>query len=416
MPEVDDVEAAPPDTVPAADSPHEPGRFSVFAHLNTEGVDAYRRIMAVFVTAKERFQVHLRPEDVYSELLLDGGPAIETDEVATKLESLEHWGNLRSDPDTSRVTAVADFYRRRLLYQLTQSGEAAERALRTYDESLGRRGALQAVALSDVELGLRELMVLAAADEVDLGKLRNTLNGLTARFSDLADNASAFMSSLQRSIDLQGASEDAFVAYKDKLIEYLERFIQDLVTVGASIAGLIRDADDARIDELLGRMATEEAADEAPGPDDPDADLARKYAHERWRNRWSGLTGWFVSADGRDSQAKLLRTTALAAIPALLDVVREVNERRAGRSDRTADFLTVARWFALAPADGDRHRLWRQAFGLGSARHLSVDADTLQRWEADDTGTGTPWAAAEPLHVSPQLRRTRSEARRVGKA
>lgn len=391
------------------------GRFSVFAHLTTQHTEAYRRIMSAFVTAKERFQVHLRPEDVYAELQSDGGLPIEMDDLAAKLASLEGWGNLRSDPDTSRVTAVEDFYRRRLLYQLTQPGEAGERALRTYDEALGRRGALQAVALADIELGLRELTVLTTADEPDLGKLRNTLNGLTTRFNDLAENASAFMSSLQRSIDLQGATEDAFVAYKDKLIEYLERFIQDLVTVGASIAGVIRDIDADRIDDLLGLVAVQEAADEAPDPDDPEAELARKNAHERWRNRWAGLLAWFVSTDGRDSQAKLLRTRALAAIPALLDVVREVNDRRAGRSDRSTDFLVLAKWFAQAPADDDRHRLWRSAFGLGSARHLTADSATLQRWQDEADTTGASWGEAAPVIVSPQLRRTGSYERR-GKA
>jgi uncharacterized protein (TIGR02677 family) len=290
---------------------------------------------------------------------------------------LERWGNLRSHPDTSRVTAVEDFYRRRLLYGLTHEGEAAERALRTFDDALGRRGALQAVALADIELGLRELRHLAAADEPDLGKVRQTLSALTTRFTDLAENASAFVASLQRSIDLEGVSEDTFIAYKDKLIEYLERFIQDLVTIGASIAGLIRDADAERIASLLDRVAAEEAADEAPDPDDPEALRALERSRGRWRNRWTGLESWFVSGGGHESQAKLLRTRALAAIPALLDVVRDVNVRRAGRSDRSADFLTLARWFAAAPSDADRHRLWHAAFGLDSARHLAVDAVTL---------------------------------------
>lgn len=392
--------------------PTSPERFDVFAHLTTEGSPTYRRIMAAFVTAKERFQVHLRPEDVASSLHFDGREHIEVDELSGKLDSLERWGNLLSHPDTSRVTAVEDFYRRRLLYGLTHEGEAAERALRAFDDALGRRGALQAVALADIELGLRELLYLAASDETDLGKVRQTLAALTGRFTDLAENASAFMASLQRSIDLQGASEDAFIAYKDKLIEYLERFIQDLVTIGASIAGLIRDADPGRIASLLDLVAAEEAADEAPDPDDPEALRALQRAAARWHNRWAGLVSWFVSSGGHESQAKLLRTRALAAIPALLDVVREVNARRAGRSDRSADFLTLARWFAAAPGDGDRHRLWHTAFGLDSARHLSVDAVTLQRWTDDSRTVGTPWAEAEPIVLSPQLRRTGSYERR----
>lgn len=386
--------------------------FDVFAHLTTEGAADYRRIMAVFLQAKERFQVHLRPEDVRSELIFDGGPDLDADEVARKLDSLEAWGNLRSHPDTSRVTAVEDFYRRRLLYQMTHSGEAGERALRAFDEALGQRATLQAVALTDIELGLRELMQLAEAGEPDVGKLRRNLNALTARFRELAENASAFMSSLQRSIDLQQASEDAFVAYKVKLIEYLERFIKDLVTVGASIAKLLYETNPERMDELLALVAAEEAADEAPDPRDPERLSVRERALDRWRNRWRGLEKWFVSSNGQESQAKLLRTRALGAIPVLLDVVREVNVRRAGRSDRSADFLTLARWFANAPSDDDRHRLWHVAFGLDSARHLSIDADTLQRWSADPGNSSASWSEVEPMSLSPQLRRTGSYERR----
>src|SRR5690606_41957219 len=47
------------------------------------------------------------------------------------------------------------------------------------------------------------------------------------------------------------------------------------------------------------------------------------------------------------------------------------------RSSDLADFRTLARWFAQAPDDAARHRLWRVAFGLHSSRHLTVDADTL---------------------------------------
>jgi len=41
--------------------------FSVFSHLNAQNSEAYRRVLGAFVTAKERFQVHLRPDDVLSQ-------------------------------------------------------------------------------------------------------------------------------------------------------------------------------------------------------------------------------------------------------------------------------------------------------------------------------------------------------------
>jgi uncharacterized protein (TIGR02677 family) len=97
--------------------------------------------MGVFTAAKERFVVHLRPEDVAEALRRDAGAEpVSAEQVDEALRSLQHWGNLRADPDTSRVTSVEDFYRARYLYQLSRVGEAAERALALYEAArLARR-------------------------------------------------------------------------------------------------------------------------------------------------------------------------------------------------------------------------------------------------------------------------------------
>ncbi|MEU6098023.1 TIGR02677 family protein [Streptomyces sp. NPDC047079] len=392
----------------------EPASYAPFAHLTVRNTALYRQVMDVFIAAKERFAVHLRPEEVHAALAPEHRPT-DLDTVAKALDSLVEWGNLRADPDTSRVTAVEDFYRKRFIYQLTRAGEAAEQALSAYDEALGRRGALQAVALHDIVTQLRALLVLAAEQdeqvegEPDAAKAHLALSALTSRFEALAENARAFMGSLQRTIDLHGVEVEVFLAYKDRLIQYLERFIQDLITLGGRIARLIGELEEqGRVGVLLRLAAAREAGDAAPD----EAETAEARAQERWAAKWEGLSAWFVSADGRESQARLLRGRALGAIPQLLAVVRQLNERRAGRSDRSADFRTLARWFAEAPDDEARHRLWRAAFGLYPARHLTVDADTLAERAARPVAASIPWAEAEPLRISPQLRRTGSYERR----
>ncbi|MGW6389933.1 TIGR02677 family protein [Streptomyces sp. NPDC055103] len=385
-----------------------PDGYGPFAHLTAPNVLLYRSVMRAFLVAKERFAVHLRPEDVYAGLPAAVRPG-ELEGVVGALDKLVEWGNLRADPDTGRVTAVEDFYRKRYIYQLTREGEAAEEALSAYDEALGRRGALQAVALHDIVTQLRALLVLAAEEAPDPAKTHLALDGLASRFGALADNARAFMGSLQRTIDLHDVGEEVFLAYKDQLIQYLERFIQDLITLGGRIARLILELEEGgSIEALLWAAAAREAADATP----QDAAYAEQAAYERWAGRWAGLAAWFLSRDGRESQARLLRGRALGAVPQLLAVVRSLNERRAGRSDRSADFRTLARWFADAPDDDARHRLWRTAFGLYPARHLTVDAETLAARAARPDPASTPWADAEPLRISPQLRRTGSYERR----
>jgi uncharacterized protein (TIGR02677 family) len=379
--------------------------FRPFAHLSAPNSELYRRIMGAFVQAKLRFIVHLRPEDVHEAI---GG---EQPSIVDALSRLVDWGNLRADPDTSRVTTVEDFHRARFLYQLTHAGEAAEQALASYDEALGRRGALQAVALTDIATQLRALRELVYQDDPDPAKVHLSLRSLVDRFTDLADNAQAFMSSLQRTIDLHDADLDAFRAYKDRLIDYLERFIKDLITTGGEIAALVGDIEQANVARLLDTAAWREAEDAAPGVGE-DGDDPRREEFERgrlrWQDRWSGFRSWFISEPQRPSQARLLRARARAAIPQLLQVVATLNERRAGRSDRSADFRSLARWFAQAPRQQDLHRLWRAAFGLSPSRHLVAEHEDTD----SPVPANTPWAEAPPLEISPRLRKTGSYERR----
>ncbi|MBB4924255.1 TIGR02677 family protein [Kitasatospora kifunensis] len=387
----------------------EDSRYQPFAHLNATNRALYRQVMGVFVRAKQEFTVHLRPEDVHLGLPAADRPPLEA--VTVALERLGKWGNLRADPDTGRVTALEDFYRARHIYQLTQPGEAVEEALAAYDEALGRRGELQAVALADITFHLRALRALAGRPEPDPVAVHLALLALVDRFSGLAENARAFMNSLQRTVDLHDADVEVFLAYKRRLIEYLERFIEDLVTRGAEIAGLLEDlgaAPEGLIGPLLRLAAEREAADAAPDA----AAEALADGRQRWHGRWDGLRAWFLSVPGRSSQAKLLRSAARQAVPQLLGVVQALNERRAGRSDRSADFRELARWFAQAPDDDARHRLWRSAFGLHSARHLTIDQEALAEREADPVPASASWYDAPGVRISPQLRRSGSYERR----
>ncbi|MFH9682950.1 DUF2397 family protein [Streptomyces globisporus] len=92
-------------TAPSASTGALPGPFGFgpFAHLTVPNTPLYREVMRTFLMAKERFAVHLRPEDVHTALPADVRPA-EPDAVVGALDRLVGWGNLRADPDTARVT------------------------------------------------------------------------------------------------------------------------------------------------------------------------------------------------------------------------------------------------------------------------------------------------------------------------
>lgn len=378
------------------------GAAGLFRHVSADKAALYRAVLEVFAAAKRQYRLHLRPDEVLAEAAWPGA-APGAEELAAALEQLVDWGNLEAQPDIARVTTLADYYRARFLYRLSQGGEAAETALTTFAQMLARRAELQSVALEDIRQRLQALAALVDAGSDDVPKLHQTLRDLVRVFEGLAENAQAFMAGVARSLELQRAEESAVLAYKKRLIDYIERFVGDLVQRSEAIAGLITTLQ-PRIDPVLLLVAEREAGDAAPGDEAERADeQGRRW--RAWRERWKGLRGWFLPAGAgatsghEPPQAELLRARARAAIPQLLAAVAAVNERRSGRSDRSADFRALAGWFAACADDDEAHRLARAAFALNPARHLALNPVA-----GSDAGATTPWADAPPLAVHPRLR------------
>jgi uncharacterized protein (TIGR02677 family) len=367
----------------------------LFRHVSAEKSALYRGIMDAFAAAKRQFRLHLRPDEVLTEAQwTDVPPKIE--EVQAALAQLTEWGNLESQPDTARVASISDFYRARFLYRLSEGGEAVESALGVFVQALKRRAELQSVALEDIANQLQVLLTLAKEPVPDVAKIHEILRDLVRVFEGLADNAQAFMASIGRNLELQQTDAGAVVAYKKRLIDYLDRFIGDLVGRSGTIAQRIL-ALDPLVQPLLLQTSHREARDAAPGEQGEQTN-ALVRAQRIWRERWKGLRGWFVSTEHEPPQAEVLRSKARSAIPHLLAVIAALNERRSGRSDRSADFRTLACWFADCQDDAQAHRLARAAFALNPARHFLADEDV------PDLPATTRWADAPPIRIHPRLR------------
>lgn len=139
------------------------------------------------------------------------------------------------------------------------------------------------------------------------------------------------------------------------------------------------------------------------GPKAGSQSNARAQREHAWRERRQGLRRWFLSTGGEPAQAEVLRARERSAIPQLLAAINALNERRAGRSDCSADFRLLAGWFADCSDDGEAHRLARAAFALNPARHLALLAEALAEQAGPDalvrrrTADGLMHISLQPL-------------------
>jgi len=199
-----------------------------------------------------------------------------------------------------------------------------------------------------------------------VAKIHETLRDLVRVFESLAENAQAFMAGVARSIELQQAEADAVASYKRRLIDYLERFMGDLVRRSDTIASLIVVLE-PKIDALLQQVAAREARDAAPGDAQDRADAQTLY-RTAWRERWTGLRGWFFRSGHEPSQAELLRARARSAIPQLLGAIAAA-QRAPQRPQRPLRGFPRARRLVRGLC-----RRWRGA--PAGARHLRAQSGT----------------------------------------
>ena len=376
-------------------------KYTVFTHLSAPRAADYRRLLGLFAAKRREFVINLR----HTELSADAG--LDEEETEALLEQLHEWGNLDRAKDRADAMSIEAYYRAKWLYQLSERGEAAEQALAVFGDALGQRGELQSGALRKIIEFLAGIENVLGDNEppadpaaVDVSSLLDLQSQLDQRFEEFTTQAQRFMRSLLGSIELHGLSEDDFLVYKDRLIEYLERFLHDLAVSGPEIADRVRRVERAGLPAhfpRIARLAREDALD----PDDP-GKLADELAHRR--GRWNGLRQWFLGdANGR-SQSEMLRARTREAIPAMLTALQSFHDRRESGSDRRRDWRQLARWFAETPSDAEAHRLWRVAFALAPSRHLRVNEETLDRREECEESPRTPWLEAEPMWLAPQLR------------
>lgn len=377
------------------------GRLKPFAYLDAEKTPLYRALMRLFVEAKAHFLIHLRPVEILSDLNVQVGfETIASADAESALLQLCEWGNLRRTQDTD-VRTVEEFYRPRYLYQLTREGEAAEQAVRTYEETIVHPGELQTAALGVIREQLQVLLTYADSPEMDVKKVHLTLSTLRTYFDQLTTKAQIFIGSIQRAIDLHGYEVQVFILYKEKLIDYLERFIGELLIAADEISRIIQQLERAGIERMLQAAAGYDLVDAmAPGPDE-----LPKAARE-WALRWAGLKKWFVTSNEAPSQAETLRSCARTAIPSLLIAISGIHDRRVAKCDRPTDLKLLARWFAQAESDAEAHRLWRAAFALNPARHLRIDSLTLDARDQDPVAATASWLQSDPILISPRLRMT----------
>jgi uncharacterized protein (TIGR02677 family) len=367
-------------------------RLRLFTYVTADNRLAYLWVLRAFDAARSNYHVLLHTSDVAAALrtLAQGDPDCPdpTDvELPRLLDALVDWGVLDRAQDATRAATLAEYRNRHSVYQFTEAGYRAHRAVESVLTASMDDSGLSRLVFADL---LADLAALADANRVgDAEEVYRKINRLDRALADIAERAARFyhmLGDLSRTNDVR---PEVFLAHKDALLVHLRDFHDELQRYSPRLREAVVAVEDTGLDRLI------EAAAEA------DERLFRTPAEraDDWRRRWSGLRSWLAppSAD-QISEADQLAEATIGAIGDVLALLRRVTEARRGGVSRESQLRHLAAWFTAVGTEEAGHALFDAAFGLGAPRHVNVE-----HVDPESIATRSSWWEAPAVELSRTL-------------
>ena len=188
--------------------------------------------------------------------LADAGVEVDEDTVEARLSYLVEHGNLARSPRETEARSLSDYLRNRARYQLSQRGELVHRHV---EELLGHSEAAREVSSEMLGGILAGLEVLARHDErtisaADPDTLAREIGTIFAQFDRLVHSTREFYAYLTQVLTRYDLDRGEFQAFKTALIDYLQRFVDEVQRHMPQIADRLADVQPLRAPAVRARQ------------------------------------------------------------------------------------------------------------------------------------------------------------------
>lgn len=362
-------------------------RLLLFHFAAAEKRHEYLWLLRAFDRARANYQVLMHASDAreaVDQLAEQHPEAAAVGDVQVLLDALAEWQVLDRSYDGTRAANLAEYRNRHYIYQFTQAGYRAFRAVEEVLTASLEDAQLSRLVFPDI---LADLKALAeAVRSGDAAEVYRKLSRLDGVLGDMAQRAARFYLMLGDLARTNDTRPEVFLGHKDALLIHMRDFHSELTRFAPLLAAAVAEVD-ATGTERLARLAAE--ADESlfRGEQERVAD---------WRARWGGLVQWFGA--GRRSEAERLQDATITAIANVTALLRRVTESRRGGVSRESQLRHLAQWFIACPTGDDAHALFQAVFGLGAPRHIAAIHD-----DPEAISSRLSWWDAEPVELSRTL-------------
>ncbi|MFD6095275.1 TIGR02677 family protein [Nocardiopsis flavescens] len=369
-------------------------RFQLFNFTRRDDHVTYLWILRALERLREVHRVQAGAEDLAATLrelaaAHDGVPALDAADLRYRLDELYADRVVHRFDDASRAGNLARYRNRQSVYQFSELGYRAYRAVEGVLSARSEDVNLSRLVFSDV---LEDLRALADANRAGRAEhVYRRLSRLDSVMEDMGRRSAQFHVTLGEILRSTDASPDTFLKYKNALLVHMTEFMAELDRYQPRLERAVREVEETGLTTLLARAADT----------DERLFMDRDERLDDWRRRWSALRGWFTTEGGAPARAAELHAATRSATSGVIALLRQLTEARRGGVNRSTQLRHLAQWVFDTPDDGAAHALMGAAFNVRSARHLGVAHEDDEQISPNAT-----WWDAPGVEVSVTLFRS----------
>ena len=205
-------------------------------YLTTQDAEIYRCIMRIFYEEHERMHYQLYKEDLmvilkqnYQEVFSE----YSMDKLKSDLESLTEWKNLVAFQDPKKVYTIAEYKNKQYWYSMSETAVEIERMALRLENLLLEPASLSTNYFVRISQALEEIK---GFDGFDNKKRSEWWRTLQEDFQCMNQNYQDYLREFYSGKAEKVLKSVEFILHKDKFVEYLRDFIQELQQHSSSIA------------------------------------------------------------------------------------------------------------------------------------------------------------------------------------
>lgn len=376
------------------------------SYLSVPNATQYRTIMRIFYREYEKMHFQLYKEDVL-ELLhqVSDFEDYSMDQLKQDLDSLIRWKNLTPIQDPGRVYTIADYKNKQYRYVMSEYAVEIERLTVRLENIFVESGNLSTNLFVRLERSLEETEVAEGKSSKEINEwwsnLQEDFKRLNQNYQDyLREFYSGKSDKLMKSVE--------FILHKDRFIQYLNDFIQEMQRHSRRIVKLLNQKS-AQIEERLLEKVIQSEMDIPHALSDMQGGMEESIRENVW-GKWNSLRNWFLDSPEHECEChKILIITndIIRSIIQNATLILQVQNWGISRKDDYRKFLEL---FLEAGTLEEAHRISAHVFGIQNIAHLKENA--LR--DTDSIGSSVYEEEAFAYQLKPHTKAYRERRRQQG--